>query len=173
MKLWGPCRDQGGNPPSFTSQVTTPCLLELLISTWLHTPPPSCPDPGACVRLLRVSQFHNNKDHILTTLSGELHELTLWDFLQINKILKSKICLNSVGFKKISTRPKKIIFSQIWHGSQNIRFRPTHDFLKWGVEWWEIFSVDIIIIELLLTIEGAKMVGGAALCPQRALILWS
>ena len=53
----------------------------------------------------------------------------------------------------------------MWHESQNIWFRPTHDFLKWGVECWEIFSVDIIITELFLTIEGAKMVGGAALCP--------
>ena len=50
--------------------------------------------------------------------------------------------------------------------SDSAMARPTHDFLKWGVECWEIFSVDIIIIELLLTIEGAKMVGGGALCPQ-------
>ena len=48
-------------------------------------------------------------------------------------------------------------------GVKTSKFGPTHDFLEWGVEWWEIFSVDIIIIELLLTIEGAKMVGGAVL----------
>ena len=72
-------------------------LVELLISTWLHT---SLPWPrSVCKSILRVSQFHNNKDHILTTLSGELHELTLWGLhKQDSEIYQT--CLNSVGFKK-------------------------------------------------------------------------
>ena len=60
----------------------------------------------------------------------------------------------------------------MWHESQNIWFRPTHDFLKWGVECWEIFSVDIIITELFLTIEGARW-WVARLCVPIALILRS
>ena len=80
------------------SQVTTPCTPPW--APYFHLTSHLLPWPrSVCKSILRVSQFHNNKDHILTTLSGELHELTLWGLhKQDSEIYQT--CLNSVGFKK-------------------------------------------------------------------------
>ena len=161
LKLLGRCRDSFSGDHPLNSSLSSLFPLDFTLHSRPLLP---CWPRSVCKTTPWCHSFT-----IIRIIFSPLSQVNCTNWLYeacINKILKSnKYASIPWALKKYQHVPK-IIFSRRWHGSQNIRiFRPPMIF--WSEGWSDgRFSQSIsssLNFELLLTIEGAKMVGGAVL----------